>query len=66
MRKYIDLSKLTNLEFDGVNHNDYPDYCDAYLSSAELNGEELTLDELEYINENNVDFVYDELMKYLL
>lgn len=30
----IDFTKLTDLEIDGVDMRDYPDFCDAFLSSG--------------------------------
>ena len=43
---------VKNLEIDGVNHRDYPDYCDAYFSHAEYeNGTWLTEAELEELRD---------------
>jgi hypothetical protein len=55
--------KYTNLEFDGIDHNDYPDYCDAYLVSGECDGEKMTEDEINAFNES--DLKYDYLIDYL-
>ncbi|HUX57104.1 MAG TPA: hypothetical protein VMV77_09025 [Bacteroidales bacterium] len=60
----LDFSKISNIEFDQVDHNDYPDYCDAYICSADYNDRELTQNELDEVNENR-DFVYEQLIKYL-
>jgi hypothetical protein len=50
-------------EFDGVNHRDYPDYCDAYVIYAEYtDGTELTAEELEALDPS--DF-YDILIEKL-
>ena len=38
----IDAGKMTDIEFDGIVHRDYPDYCDAFISSASI---EITADE---------------------
>ena len=38
--KNIDLGKINNIEFDGIDNKDYPDYCDSYISSAAI---EITL-----------------------
>lgn len=57
----IDTSKVTNIEFDGIDHKDYPDYCDAHIVSAEIDGREATEEEIEELN-NDSDFLYEELM----
>ena len=57
----MDKSKITAIEFEDVNTSDYPDFCDAYISYAELDGVELTEDELIELNEDT-DFVYNKLM----
>ena len=45
----------------GINHWDYPDYCDAYLDSAKVDGREATQAELDELQQDN-DLVYDVLM----
>lgn len=55
-----------NIELDGIDHKDYPDYCDAYVISAEhLDGQEFTDQELDYYNENYGDEIYDEVIKQI-
>jgi|TARA_R110000851_G_scaffold302994_1_gene460492 hypothetical protein len=59
----IKFEEVTNIELGGVDMTDYPDFCDAYVESAEkLDGTPLTEVELEafeeldetrmYVNEN--------------
>lgn len=60
----IDTSKVTNVQFDGIDHRDYPDYCDAYIVSAEIDGREATEEEIQELNEDS-DFVYMELMNHI-
>jgi len=59
----MDYSKITNVSFEGIDHNDYPDYCDAYLTYAEIDGIPLTEDELIEVDES--DYRYDLLIDYL-
>lgn len=54
----IDYTKLENLEVEGIDTRDYPDFCDAYIGYAEIDGREATKDELEELNDNR-DFVYE-------
>lgn len=57
----IDLNKITNVEVDGIDFKDYPDFVDAYISYAEYNGKEMTEDELEALSDNS-DFMYTALL----
>ena len=47
--KIVDMSCI---EIDGIDTTDYPDFSDAYISSAIFeDGTELTVDELELLQE---------------
>ncbi len=62
----MDLSKVDNIKFEDIDHNDCPDYCDAFISEADYNGEPMTEDQLEWLNEyENNDFKYEKLHEYL-
>ena len=65
----IKFNEVTNIELGGVDMADYPDFCDAYVESAEkLDGTPLTEAELEafseldetasYINENAYESLF--------
>jgi hypothetical protein len=60
----MELDKITNIELDGIDTKDYPDFCDAYIVSAEYEGEELTEEQLEELNCDS-DFVYQCVLNYL-
>lgn len=50
--------QIKNVEIDGVDSRDYPDFCDAHFSYAEFeNGTPLTDDELEQLADENGDVV---------
>jgi len=51
---------ITNVEVDGVDIKDYPDFCDAFISSADYNGEPMTEFQLDQLSD---DFVHDEVLK---
>lgn len=55
---------ITNIEFEGIDYKDSPDFVDAYISYAEKDGVEMTDEELEELN-NDSDFVHTELLNYL-
>ena len=52
----MELDKISNIELGGIDTNDYPDFCDAFIESAEIDGVELTDAELDELNCNR-DFV---------
>ena len=64
----IDLTKVCDVEVDGIDTRDYPDFCDAFISEAwykDTNGiRELTETELDWLNEQH-DFVYEQVQKWL-
>jgi hypothetical protein len=55
----MDLNKITNVVVGNVDFADYPDFTDAYIESADYDGEEMTEDQLDEINEDR-DFVYEQ------
>lgn len=53
---------FSSIELDGIDHNDYPDYCDAFICYAETkNGQPLTDDQLDILNEDS-DLVYNAVI----
>lgn len=60
----IDLKKVTNVEFEGIDMSDYPKFCDAYISYAEIDGREATEAELDALMEDT-NFFYDELTNFI-
>ena len=60
----MNFNNITNIEFDGIDHSDYPDYCDAYIKSFNYNGIEATESQLEEIN-NESTFVHEKLFEQL-
>ena len=60
----LDYSKIDNIEVDGIDYADYPDFCDAYIASADYDGREMTDEELDVLNDNS-DFVYSAVENHL-
>lgn len=52
----MDKTKIDEIIFDGVDHSDYPDYTDVFITSAKINGRKLTDKELDEVNED-IEFV---------
>jgi len=60
----VDHSKVTNIQFEDVDRTDAPDYCDAYIVSADYDGVEMNPYQLEKLNEDK-DFVHSQLLEWL-
>ena len=60
----MDYKKIDNIKLDGVDTRDYPDFCDAFIESADYNGVPMTGEQLDDIN-NDVEFVYDRVIESL-
>ena len=56
--------KIDNIEIEGIDHSDYPDFCDAFIASCDIDGREATDAELEDLNDDT-DFVYQAVCDYL-
>jgi len=63
-KKTMDYKKIDNIEIDGIDTKDYPDFCDAYISSADYDGKPMTDEQLDELNEDG-DYVYGHIMDYL-
>ena len=55
---------IDNIEIDGIDTNDYPDFTDAFISYADYNGVEMTDEQLEALNED-YSFVHDCVYTHL-
>ena len=62
--KTMDYKKIDNIEVDGIDTKDYPDFCDAYIVSADYDGKPMTDEQLDELNEDG-DYVYGHIMDYL-
>ena len=60
----MDYKLIDNIEVDGIDTKDYPDFCDAYITSADYDGEPMTDEQLDELNEDS-DFVYECVQNHL-
>ena len=60
----IDLSRVDDIKFSGVDNTDYPDYSDAFIESATYRGREMTQREIDELMDNYREFVYQKLMEF--
>jgi hypothetical protein len=61
----LNLSQIENMEFEGVDFSDYPDFVDAYLISADYDGKEMTEEQIDYINDEHYEFVNESVFESL-
>ena len=59
-KKKIEVWKLEDVKVEDIDMKDYPDFCDAFIASATLNGIELTDEELNEVNED-YDYLYSQI-----
>ena len=55
---------IDNVDVQGIDTTDYPDFCNAYIASADYDGKPMTDKQLDEINDDG-DFVYECLTRQL-
>ena len=60
----INLRLVENVEVDGIDTFDYPDFVDAFIVYAEYDGKEMTDEQIEELNSDS-EFVLDCVMDQL-
>lgn len=66
IKRWRKMDKLLafNIEVDIPKTATYPDFCDAFIISAEhFDGTPFNDDELDNLNENHPDIIYEAVMK---
>lgn len=53
----LEFSQVDDPIIADINMHDFPAFCDAFLVSGEYNGRQLTELELDWINDNEYDFI---------
>lgn len=65
---YRSLGAISDVELDGIDTGDAPDFCDAFIIGASIKGlfgwRECTETELDRLNSDG-DFVYEQVQNYL-
>lgn len=67
----LDISKIVDIEIEGVDVSDWPDLCDAFISRAFLDlgnkqFRELTDAELKWLETNKKDWYWDYIYKHAM
>ena len=60
----MDYKKIKNIEVDGIDTNDYPDFCDAFISKADYDSKPMTDAQLGELNQDS-SFVYECVESHL-
>lgn len=64
---HYDLTLIDDVDIDGIDMRDYPDFCDAFIGSASYNGKPMNEDQLDELNEQiitdskSTDWFYDKV-----
>jgi len=53
---------IDNIEFDGINYKDSPDFSDVFITNACYDGIEMTDKQLDEINEDS-NFVHEKFLE---
>ena len=64
INNFIDYDLIEDVAVDGIDYNDYPDFCDAFIASATYNGKPMSDEMLDTLNED-YEFVYESVENYL-
>ena len=62
--KEVQYDKITNVVVEDIDMKDYPDFCDAYIESCDIDGVPATEEQLEFINQNGM-FVHQQVWEYI-
>lgn len=60
----LDYSKITDVELDGIDRKDYPDFTDAHITSATYDGRAMTDEELDELNEDH-GYVHEKVFNHI-
>ena len=55
----FNIEELDNVWIEGINPDDYPDFVDAFIASADYMGHELSDDVCEWITDNYPEIVQE-------
>ena len=62
----ISTKQIDNIQFEGVEPEDYPDFCNAFIASCDIDGKEATEEQLDWINDNLLENYSDEIYQSLI
>ena len=59
--KNFNINLVSNIQVEGIDFNDYPDFCDAFIAGADYNGVEMTEQEVIQFEEDYPDYCYEAI-----
>ena len=62
----LDLSLIDNIVLGGIDTNDYPDFSDAFIESADYEGREMTDEEMEWVQSEHPEFVQESVLNQII
>jgi len=62
----MDIREVEDLEIDGVDTKDYPDFCDTYFCRGTYKGRELTDEELEKLGYDYPEVLNEMAYEYYI
>jgi hypothetical protein len=62
----LDITKITKLKLDGVVPDQSPEFTDAFFCSGEINGRELTDDELNQLTHDYPEVIMTKAFESFL
>lgn len=62
----LDTKKITNIEWEDIDSNDYPDFVDAFAVAFDYGDREATEEEIEYFNEHLKYDYYDSIIQSMI
>ena len=60
----MDYKLIDNIDVEGIDTKDYPDFCDAFIAGADYDDKPMTDEQLDELNEDS-DFVYECVQNHL-
>ena len=60
--KILNYDLIDNIEVAGIDTNDYPDFCDAFIVSADYDGQPMSEAQINELNEDS-SFLHDKYLR---
>lgn len=60
----MNTNLIDNVVLGDIDYNDAPDFCDAYIESADYDGIPMDSEQLDWINEDS-QFIYEAVIRQL-
>lgn len=62
----IEAKQIDNIEFGWNGKPDYPEFCNAFIDSCDVDGLEATDTQVDWINDNLLGDLYDKIYESLI